>query len=188
MKHATALENLANAERVALESCSKKMKIMPVVNIFGFFTRMRENAQKAAAEQVKKAETQEFENRAYFFRDLIEVANSFTFVQFNGTNLTVKHDGYSDAKLAIKELQVLKKKASVKKREITVQYKDIRDEYNQSVGNRSSMAWTTGSGKFGTFIRAGVRANRAAERARMANIKQNKDNGINIFCSYFTSC
>ena len=146
--------------------------------MFGFLTRMKENVQKAAAERAEAAEAKEFENRAFFFRDLIEIAEGFTFVKFNGTNLTITHDGYSDAKLAIKELQVLKKKASVKKREITAQYKEIRDEYNQSVGNRSSMAWTTGTGKFGTALRAGVRAGRAAERAQMANIKQAKENAV----------
>ena len=146
--------------------------------MFGFLKKMKENSAAKAAERAAAEEVEQFNSRARYFADLIDIAKDFTFVKFNGTNLTITHDGYSDANLALKELRVLKKKASVKKREITAQYKEIRDEYNQSVGNRDSLAWTVGTGKFGTAVRAGVRAHRAGQRAQMANIKQNKENAV----------
>ena len=146
--------------------------------MFGFFKKMKENAVAKAAERAANEEVEQFNSRASFFADLVDIAKDFTFVKFDGTNLSITHDGYSDANLALKELRVLKKKASVKKREITAQYKEIRDEYNLEVGNRDSLAWTVGTGKFGTFVRAGVRAHRADKRARMADIKQNKENAV----------
>ena len=127
---------------------------------------------------VTRSVTEQDNSRSEFFADLIDIAQGFTYVKFNGTNLTIKHDSFDDTRIALKELRVLKKKASVKKREITDEYKDIRDEYTQSVGNRSSLAFLTGTGKFGMFARAGVRAVRANERSRMANIKQNKENAV----------
>ena len=146
--------------------------------MFGFLTKMKETATLKAAERAAAEEVEQFNSRASYFADLIDIAKDFTFVKFNGTNLNITHDGYSDATLALKELRVLKKKAAVNKREITAQYKEIRDEYSQSVGNRSSLSLLTGTGKFGTVIRAGVRAGRAAERAQMANVKQQKENAV----------
>ena len=146
--------------------------------MFGFFKKMKENAVAKASERAANEEVEQFNSRASYFADLVDVAKDFTFVKFDGTNLSITHDGYSDANLALKELRVLKKKASVKKREITAQYKEIRDEYNQSVGNRSSMALLTGTGKLGMYVRAGVRAKRAGERAQMADIKRNKENAV----------
>jgi hypothetical protein len=146
--------------------------------MFGFFKKVKADMQVAQQERAARIEQEEFESRAVIFKELIDIANDFTFVKFNGTNLSITHDGYSDANLALKELRVLKKKAAVKKREITAQYKEIRDEYNQDVGNRDSLAWTVGTGKFGTAVRAGVRAHRAGERAQMANIKQQKETAV----------
>jgi len=146
--------------------------------MFGFFKKMKENATAKAAERAVVAEAEQFNSRASYFADLVDIATDFTFVKFNGTNLNITHDGYSDANLALKELRVLKKKAAVKKREITAEYKEIRDEYNQNVGNRDPMVWTVGTGKFGTAMRAGARAGRAAERAQMANVKQQKENAV----------
>ena len=146
--------------------------------MFGFLKKVKADMQVAQQERAARIEKEEFERQAVFFKDLIDIANDFTFVKFNGTNLRITHDGYSDANLALKELRVLKKKTSVKKREITAQYKEIRDEYNQDVGNRSSLAFLTGTGKFGTAVRAGVRASRAADRAQMANVKQQKENAV----------
>jgi hypothetical protein len=140
---------------------------------------------KRTAEQVKRLEesniameTEQFNRRATFFSDLIDIASDFTYVKFDGTNLSVTHDDYLSANLALKELRVLKKKTLVKKREITTEYKEIRDEYSQKVGNRSTMPLLTGTGKFGTLVRAGVRAQRASERANMANIKQSKEKAV----------
>lgn len=130
-------------------------------------------------EESKVAMEQElFNRRASFFADLVDIAADFTYVKFDGTSLVTTHDDYASANLALKELRVLKKKTLVKKREITTEYKEIRDEYNQKVGNRSTMPLLTGTGKFGTIVRAGVRAQRASERANMADIKQRKENAV----------
>jgi hypothetical protein len=144
--------------------------------MFGFFKKMKETAETNAAERAAIAERSQFNSRSIFFADLISTANDFTYVKFDGTNLRITHDGYSDANLALKELRVLKKQASIKKREITTQYKEIRDEYNQNVGNRGIMI--PGGGGIVRSLNTITRASRAAERSRMANIKQNKENSV----------
>jgi hypothetical protein len=115
------------------------------------------------------------------FESLIQTAQGFTFVKFDGSSLNIKSDTFDQARLALKELRILKKQAQNEKAAITAKYNDIRDEYNQKVGNRSSLAFLTGTGKFGMFARAGVRAVRAAERGQMADIRQIKQEAVQPF-------
>jgi hypothetical protein len=143
--------------------------------MFGFITKFKENRAIAAEANRIAQEKEEFESKQRFFSDLIELSKEFTYVKFDGTALDITHDSYSDAHIALKELRILKKKAAIKKREITDRYKEIRDDYSQEVGNRDPMVWTVGTGKFGTVMRAGARAGRAAARAQMADVKRNKE-------------
>jgi hypothetical protein len=151
--------------------------------MFKFFSkesRNLRNEQAIALQEQKHISEMEKQQqaRAEFFKVLIDQASTFSFVKFNGNNLSVSHTDAFEAKLAKKELMVLKKLAQIQKRNITDQYKNIRNDYNQSVGNRSSLALLTGTGKFGTIVRAGVRVGRATERANMANITQTKNQAI----------
>ena len=163
--------------------------------MFSFFSkesRESRTQQKIQLQEQKRIIelAKEQQARAEFFKVLVDQAYNFTFVKFNGNILKVSHNDAFEAKLAKKELMVLKKLAQMQKRAITDKYKEIRADYNQSVGNRSSLAFLTGTGKFGTVVRAGVRAGRASERGNMANITQDKnkavqpwDSIINIFNS-----
>lgn len=163
--------------------------------MFSFFSKksrdLRNEQKMILQEQERIAQIEkQLKQQADLYHVLVNQATTFTFVKFNGNDLVVSHNDLIEAKLAKKELMVLKKLSQVQKREITDQYKSIRADYNQSVGNRSSLALLTGTGKFGTYARAGVRVARANERANMANITQDKnqavlpwDNIINVFNS-----
>jgi len=151
--------------------------------MFKFFSKASRdlrNEQTSILQEQKRITEMEKQQQesAEFFKVLVDQASTFSFVKFNGSNLNVTHNDLFEAKLAKKELLVLKKLAQVQKRDITDRYKNIRNDYNQSIGNRSSLALLTGTGKFGTVVRAGIRAGRAAERANMANTTQLKNQAI----------
>jgi hypothetical protein len=135
-------------------------------------------AKELELERSRKEQEDNFNFNAMFFSDVIELSKNFTKVKFNGTNIKVTSNSYSDAKIALKELRLIKKSASMKKRDINSKYKIVRDEYNQKVGNRGTLGWTVGTGNFGTVIRSYVRANRAAQRSNMADIKRDKEIAI----------
>lgn len=71
-----------------------------------------------------------------------------------------------EARLAIKELRVLKKALGVHKRRITDQQKAIRAQYTQKVRLRGSMF--RGGRGFGRFLRLMQTAGRDADRAQLA--------------------
>lgn len=145
--------------------------------------RFDEEQARIAAEQqalrIQHARDQEaiaFNSRAEFYAPVVNASYKCTFVTFDGTTMSVKHQNLKECKLARKEVLILRKIAELRKRSINSQYKDLRDEYSQQVGNRGLLM--PGGGKIGSAVRFVQRSSRNADRARMANIKQNKENAV----------
>jgi hypothetical protein len=89
-----------------------------------------------------------------------------------------------EAKLAMKELRLLKKGLALRKRDVTNQQRAIRAQYTDSVRHRGSKL--PGLGKFGRFIRVMQTSSRDRARRGLATaleplekVKQQIDAGVN---------
>jgi hypothetical protein len=72
----------------------------------------------------------------------------------------------NEARIAVKELRVLKKALAVQKRQVANEQQAIRAQYTDTVRRQGSMF--RGGGGFGRFIRWWQRAERDANRAHLA--------------------
>lgn len=91
--------------------------------------------------------------------------NSFVTISDNG-ELRVSARTVAEAKIAIKELKLKKKKYALVKREISQQQKQIRADYTDQVRQRGSKL--RGGGSIGRLVRAVQTVNRDADRRNLA--------------------
>lgn len=92
---------------------------------------------------------------------------SFEFVTIASSGkISVHASTAAEAKLAIKELRLLKKSFAIEKRQVRAQKKAIRAEYTHDVRKRGSKF--RGRGGFGRFVRSMQTASRDSARADLA--------------------
>ena len=93
---------------------------------------------------------------------------SFRFVTVTARGeISVHASTASDAKLAIKELRLLKKSFSLEKQQVTAQQKAVRGQYTHDTRQRSSKF--RGGGGFGRFVRSMQTASRDSARSHLAS-------------------
>jgi hypothetical protein len=97
-------------------------------------------------------------------------------VQLVGNVIRVRTNSLDEAKMAIKELKLMKKQYALSKRTVGEEQKRIRAQYTQEVRSRGSMM--RGGGGIGRFVRdiqSGSRDNRKARLASdLAPLEQKK--------------
>ena len=125
-----------------------------------------------------------------FVKTFIKVTDGFSFISFvykgdSTVNLGVRTETVQDAKFALEELKVLKQAMQLQKKEYQMQAQQIRQDFSQRRANRGAMI--PGGGKFGTFLRYGVRSARASERGRIADQLQNYNDIVRIIDSLLQS-
>jgi hypothetical protein len=89
-----------------------------------------------------------------------------TYVKIHGSRISVNAKTLPEAKVALKELRMVKKEYSLKKREINEIQKAIRAKYTDDIRRRGSMF--RGGGGIGRFVRDVQSAGRDAHRERLA--------------------
>lgn len=89
-----------------------------------------------------------------------------SFVHIEGTTVRYEVNTLAEAKVALKELKLLKKGFGVIKRDVLLRQKEIRAAYTSEVRSRGSMV--RGGGGVGKFIRFFQTASRDAKRAQLA--------------------
>jgi len=82
-------------------------------------------------------------------------------------NVQVNVKNAAEAKLAIKELRLIKKTLGIRKRAVATQQKAVRSQYTDYVRRRGSKV--QGGGGLGKFFRLAETADRDAKRAALAN-------------------
>lgn len=88
-------------------------------------------------------------------------------VQIAGDRLSCNVESVEQAKLAIKELKILKRGYVIKKKLLSDQIKAQRFEYSQEVKRRGSMM--RGGGGIGRFVRSIQSISRDSKRAKLAS-------------------
>ena len=90
-----------------------------------------------------------------------------TFVQINGNVIRYSVNNLAEAKIALKELKLIKKEFGMVKRNIMAQQKEIRSSYTHEVRCRGSIM--RGGGGFGAFVRVIQTISRDSHRVALAN-------------------
>ena len=90
-----------------------------------------------------------------------------TFVKIEGTKLSVGASSIAEAKIALKELKLMKKQFGLTKREIISKQKEIRADHTHEVRTRGSMV--RGGGGLGKFVRLIQSSSRDAKKANLAH-------------------
>jgi hypothetical protein len=91
-------------------------------------------------------------------------------VQITDDNVSCQVSSVPEAKLAIKELKLLKKGFALQKKEVATNIQTVRFDYSQEVRGRGSVV--RGGGGFGRFIRAFQISSRDNKRSNLADALQ----------------
>ena len=91
-------------------------------------------------------------------------------VHFVGSQISLSVNNLAEAKLAIKELRLIKKEMQIDKRRLADEIRVIRFDYSQSVKSRGPMM--RGGGGFGRFIRGFQTLSRSGDRNSLASLLQ----------------